>query len=153
MFLLLLLLYCCLFFSNRPNVFFFDLIDCYRVGPAVLSQGCPTPQVGYSIVCVCVCVCMLACVCVAVHVCMWCFLPALAAICPAAYLHTHLHLPARSFVLYLHACLFLHTGKIPSVMYSYIQPIYETVPITVTKQQLCSLYYCVTWDWAQICVT
>ncbi|KAK2157275.1 hypothetical protein LSH36_194g05083 [Paralvinella palmiformis] len=32
-------------YSNRPNVFFFDLIDCYRVGPAVLSQGCPTPQV------------------------------------------------------------------------------------------------------------
>ena len=32
--------------SGKPNVFFFDLTECARVGPAIISSGCPTPQVS-----------------------------------------------------------------------------------------------------------
>ncbi|XP_074655894.1 choline transporter-like protein 2 isoform X3 [Tubulanus polymorphus] len=32
-------------FTDRPNLFFFDLLACARMGPAVAINGCPTPQV------------------------------------------------------------------------------------------------------------
>ncbi len=30
---------------DRPNLFFFDLLDCAKVGAGVVFTGCPTPQV------------------------------------------------------------------------------------------------------------
>ena len=32
--------------SDRPYLFFFDMVDCGRVGAAVVWMGCPTPQVA-----------------------------------------------------------------------------------------------------------
>lgn len=32
-------------YSNQSVLFFFDLLDCAKLGPAVLANGCPTPQV------------------------------------------------------------------------------------------------------------
>eukprot|EP00918_Siedleckia_nematoides_P006523 GHVU01014198.1.p1 GENE.GHVU01014198.1~~GHVU01014198.1.p1 ORF type:complete len:712 (+),score=89.13 GHVU01014198.1:168-2138(+) len=32
-------------YSNRPYLFFFNLIDCTKYGGLVVAQGCPTPQV------------------------------------------------------------------------------------------------------------
>ena len=40
-FLMLYVFYC----RKKPNLFFFDLIACADIGSAVISTGCPTPQV------------------------------------------------------------------------------------------------------------
>ena len=32
-------------FSDRPYLFFFDLVACANIGASVVSAGCPTPQV------------------------------------------------------------------------------------------------------------
>ncbi|ELU15407.1 hypothetical protein CAPTEDRAFT_224558 [Capitella teleta] len=32
-------------FENKPYVFFFDLLDCAKTGPAIIALGCPTPQI------------------------------------------------------------------------------------------------------------
>lgn len=34
--------------SAKPVLFFFDLLECAKLGPAVLASGCPTPQVCLS---------------------------------------------------------------------------------------------------------
>lgn len=35
-------------FRNKPYVFYFDLVDCGRIGPGVFVAGCPTPQVRFN---------------------------------------------------------------------------------------------------------
>ncbi|XP_067951394.1 choline transporter-like protein 2 isoform X2 [Watersipora subatra] len=32
-------------YLDRPNLFFFDLVDCAKVGPAIVTNGCPTKQI------------------------------------------------------------------------------------------------------------
>jgi len=34
--------------EGKPDLFFFDLVDCARMGAAVIATGCPTPQVCVS---------------------------------------------------------------------------------------------------------
>ena len=36
--------------SDRPYLFFFDMVDCGRVGAAVVWMGCPTPQVASHLI-------------------------------------------------------------------------------------------------------
>ena len=37
---------CDVCFRDRPNLFFFDLLKCLKMGASVVTHGCPTPQVG-----------------------------------------------------------------------------------------------------------
>ena len=41
----MIFLYFNIIYRDKPNLFFFDMIDCAKVGPAVVTNGCPTKQV------------------------------------------------------------------------------------------------------------
>ena len=37
---------CDVCFRDKPNLFFFDLVTCLTKGASLVTNGCPTPQVG-----------------------------------------------------------------------------------------------------------